>query len=497
MAVLKLFEKNEIREIPIGKEEIIIGRDASCDITVSDLSVSRKHAKIVRENDQFKIIDLNSKNGTFVNNKMVKEAVLLEDDDKIQIGSNITIIFKLFEEEKPEFSLEDATEPLLGHTTLEMQFTRVVAQPQQSFGKRINPEQLAIVFTVSELLQANLPFKQKIEQILNEIISDFDADTAQLYILDKESKKLKLYTSVGKKYPISKVSKTIIRYVINSSKAVITSDALKDERFASSQSIIEKAIHSVLCIPLIAFNKTWGVLYLYKDTAKGSFDKELLEILSTIGLMIASTLANIVRALENDQNFFSLLGVLIRTLELKNPQSQGHSERVANLSLSIAQEMNLPIGEQKLLFISSLLHDIGKITLPPETEKERQSPEWWQKHIIETEKLIKDVPDSDKIANIIRYHHWRMDNSGYPKDIDKNSVSLLARILSLANFFDNLTTYGLKDKIELQTKDAIIYIKFDGGKEFDKSVEDSLISVYNKNKLYQFSYWSEIPFSAI
>jgi pSer/pThr/pTyr-binding forkhead associated (FHA) protein len=104
-AVLRIilkFNNTVLRELKIDQDEIIIGRDASNDIQIDNMAVSREHAKIVTGPDYYFIEDLNSTNGTFVNGKKIKKKFLKEDDE-ISIGKHA---LQIFLEENPEIMKE-------------------------------------------------------------------------------------------------------------------------------------------------------------------------------------------------------------------------------------------------------------------------------------------------------------------------------------------------------------------------------------------------------
>ena len=91
LSLLLKFKNAEIKKIETEKVDIVIGRNPKCDIHIDNLGVSKQHARIVKQDGQYVIEDLNSTNGTFVNNKRVARAII-NNNDEIQIGKHSLIV---------------------------------------------------------------------------------------------------------------------------------------------------------------------------------------------------------------------------------------------------------------------------------------------------------------------------------------------------------------------------------------------------------------------
>ena len=87
LSILLKFKSSEIKTIETDKDEISIGRNPNCDIHIDNLGVSKQHAKIVKQDGVYVVEDLNSTNGTFINNKRVARAVI-NNNDEIHIGKH-------------------------------------------------------------------------------------------------------------------------------------------------------------------------------------------------------------------------------------------------------------------------------------------------------------------------------------------------------------------------------------------------------------------------
>lgn len=136
--------------------------------------------------------------------------------------------------------------------------------------------------------------------------------------------------------------------------------------------------------------------------------------------------------------------LLATTLESKTGSSYGHSYRVAQFALAIGQQLGLSETELTALQIGCFFHDIGKLLL---LERLSQTPDLqtsteqvlFKQHPLLGEQLVKGMDLPNEAISVIRHHHERWDGQGYPDRLQGEAIPLLARIASVANFYDHLT----------------------------------------------------------
>ncbi len=143
--------------------------------------------------------------------------------------------------------------------------------------------------------------------------------------------------------------------------------------------------------------------------------------------------------------FTGSIKALAQALEAKDEYTQGHSARVAEESVNIARYLSLSDAEVQRVWLAGYLHDIGKIGIretvlnkPGKLDEE----EWnlIQQHPVVAGKILGPIPELSDIIDIIVHHHERYDGSGYPDGLDGSSIPLGARILSVADAYDALTS---------------------------------------------------------
>ncbi len=141
----------------------------------------------------------------------------------------------------------------------------------------------------------------------------------------------------------------------------------------------------------------------------------------------------------------SFATALVATLDARDRYTAGHSAAVAIYARDIATRMGLPPDEVKLVHLCGLVHDIGKIGLPPgllekpgalTLEERRQMEE----HPVIGERILTKVDDYAEIAKIVRHHHERIDGQGYPDGLYGDDIPLLSRIIAVADAYNAMTS---------------------------------------------------------
>jgi putative nucleotidyltransferase with HDIG domain len=142
----------------------------------------------------------------------------------------------------------------------------------------------------------------------------------------------------------------------------------------------------------------------------------------------------------------SFAKALVTTLDARDQYTAGHSAAVAIYARDIAQRLGLAEEQQQLAHLCGLVHDIGKIGLPPgllekpgalTLEERRQM----QEHSAIGERILAKVEDYAEIARIVRHHHERVDGMGYPDGIEGDEIPLISKIISVADAYNAMTSH--------------------------------------------------------
>lgn len=299
----------------------------------------------------------------------------------------------------------------------------------------------------------------------------------------------------------------IISYLCTSFPIAILSYIGHGEDY-SSGNVVE--IFFIFSLPLF-LNKRYfwlvslGVLAKYILTAiilKTTFlilPIILVTILSIMSYFLLVRFLGYVQAISNsyDNQLQGIVKGVIATLELKDPYTRGHSERVASFALILAKEIEkLSKDEQKSFYYSCLLHDIGKVNIPDQilTKPGKLTKEEFEiikSHPVVGAEAVKNVEGIKECISVIRSHHERWDGKGYPDQLKGEEIPLLARVSAIADAFDAMTSSRSYRKA-LSLEDAYRRIIEGKGSQFDPDLVEVFIKVYPEwVKFHQNYPWTK------
>jgi putative nucleotidyltransferase with HDIG domain len=158
---------------------------------------------------------------------------------------------------------------------------------------------------------------------------------------------------------------------------------------------------------------------------------------------LASDLANANETLERANLSFAT--ALVATLDARDRYTAGHSAAVAVYARDIAERMGLSKREQQLAHLCGLVHDIGKVGLPPGLLEKPGALTLEERRLMEQhseigERILANVDDYAEIAKIVRHHHERVDGHGYPDGLTGTEIPLIARIIGVADAYNAMTS---------------------------------------------------------
>ncbi|HEY4550895.1 MAG TPA: HD-GYP domain-containing protein [Bacillus sp. (in: firmicutes)] len=184
-----------------------------------------------------------------------------------------------------------------------------------------------------------------------------------------------------------------------------------------------------------------------------------------------------------------LIITLANALDSRDPYTLHHSENAAKYSVQIAEKMKLPKDHCEIIREGALLHDIGKIGIPEHIlmKSEKLTDEEYEiikSHPTIGYKMIKHVANFHKngILDIVLYHHERYDGKGYPTRLKGNQIPLFARIVSVADTFDAMTSRRVyRNEIDLEY--TLKEIHRNRGTQFDPEIVDVFLSLFEQDNI--------------
>jgi HD-GYP domain-containing protein (c-di-GMP phosphodiesterase class II) len=270
--------------------------------------------------------------------------------------------------------------------------------------------------------------------------------------------------------------RTMLQHLASSKRPLWIGNVKENPRF--NQQGLLNGFLSALCAPVI-FNKRFlAAIVLYSARHK-VYTKAHIKVISALSYQVALLLQNYHLYTNTHLNYFNTIKSLVLAMEARDPYTKGHSERVTEYALVIANEMGLRPEQVQMIKYCGALHDVGKIAISDTilnkkgslTRAERMQIE---RHPVEGAAVISPLTFLRDGVSLIKYHHERFDGSGYPDGLKGDRIPVTARILACADAYDAMTSERAY-KRRLTNQQAIVELRNNAGTQFDPQVTDVFI----------------------
>jgi HD-GYP domain-containing protein (c-di-GMP phosphodiesterase class II) len=392
---------------------------------------------------------------------------------------------------------------LANQTAVAIEKARLYSVAQRELADRERAEkqlqlQLQRISALHEIdvsITTTVNLKATLQVLLEQVVNQLRVDAAAVGLLDSTKHMLEYVTSRGFNpntlnhfEPVSEGTPAG-RAIRDKSLIYIPSLAEKD---ISSASLLVKEEKFVTCIviPLIAKAQVKGVLEIYHRSQLNT-DPEWLDFLESLATEAAIVVDNAYlfeelqeSNLELEQAYKNTLEGWSRALELRDRETDGHSQRVTEMTLKLAE--HLGIEEEQLIHIrrGALLHDIGKMGIPdslllkpgPLTSEEI---DLMRLHPIYAYELLSVIPFLRTALDIPYCHHEKWDGSGYPRGLAGEQIPMAARIFAVADVWDALLS-DRPYRPAWSKAEALTYIREQSGRHFDPKVVHAFMEVLDQ-----------------
>ena len=288
------------RRQPLERERVSIGRSRESDIFLPDQWLSRHHAEIRQRPDGHYLVDLGSKNGTLLNGSRLEGETRLKEGDVITLGEH-TLTFSFTDADETDDGFDPIGTRIFPARELSDVATRPSIDPAEL--QRQN-RVLSILTQATSALINHRPLPELFELILDLLFKTVPAERAAILLLEGTSKEPVIKASRSREgAAITKVSRSIVRKVIEERVALILSNVLDHASFRAQESVISTGIRSAVCVPLLFTpgssqgDEVIGLVYLDTLRVSHTFEKDDLQILSALANVAAAKIEN-VRLLE-------------------------------------------------------------------------------------------------------------------------------------------------------------------------------------------------------
>jgi HD-GYP domain-containing protein (c-di-GMP phosphodiesterase class II) len=354
-------------------------------------------------------------------------------------------------------------------------------------------KRLSALQNINIAITTNIDLQIPLHLLLEQVTVELDVDAADVLLLNEGDQQLVFVAGQGFKTDALKYSKLDIGQGLAGRAAetgeVVHINNLNDELTSLQQSplIKDEKFVAYFGVPLISKGKVKGVLEIFHRSELHPTE-DWMDFLNTLTSETAIAVDNAQLFQDLEKSNLDLAAAYdttiegwARTLELRDRETEGHSQRVMDLTLRLSRKLGITEDEIKHVQRGALLHDIGKMGVPDSIllKKGSLTEEEWvvmRKHPLFAYDMLSAIPYLEKAIDIPYYHHEKWDGSGYPHGLRGEKIPLSARIFAIVDVWDALRSDRPYRKA-WSDEEALKEIKRGNGTHFDPVVVQAFMEV--------------------
>lgn len=328
-------------------------------------------------------------------------------------------------------------------------FNEIVHQLEQNI-KQLEKSR-KIVQDILLKIASGVSFAENIDAfldlILNTTVDALDGEAGLLLLLDADKKELTVRSAYGLdvNYPKNKkipMDEEVVGWVVKQKRPLLIPRLHKVSTAPAATIAFEPPL---IAAPLVFQNRVLGLISVSGKKQGNNFEEDELVILSNISSQVALAMENARLNANNEKAYFETITALALAVEARDVYSRGHSDRVGEYAVKIAQQLNLTESQIKAIKEAAQLHDVGKIGISDDILRKAEMLNDTERKIMEQHPIIGEgiiIPlhGFSHLRDAIRHHHEWINAGGYPDHLKGDEISLEAKILAVADCFDAMTT---------------------------------------------------------
>jgi putative nucleotidyltransferase with HDIG domain len=460
------------------------GRLASLEIVLDDNSVSRRHAELRATPGGWRLRDLGSTNGTFLNgNRLGPGEWPLREHDVVKCG-NVTLVVDELRDDQPE-EAPTCHDNLLVEQVAKNTWEEALDGLAFDANRCPRPgEQLLVLLRAGHHLGHMESEEELLHTILNDAVSTLDAQRGAIVLAEVPDGPLKLRAlATGQSAIASRAgfSQSVANRCFTRGESILCSSVEEDPELVGAKSIAEGTMASVLCVLLRTPRKRLGVLHLDRGPMQKPFTNDDLHLADALAANVSAGIESAYLLRRQRELFQSTITILAQAVELRDQYTGGHTSRVTAYATLLAQELDVSPEELSLIKTGTPLHDIGKIGIDDAILRKpgkltSAEFEIMKTHTTKGAKILEQVPELHSITPIVRSHHERWDGLGYPDGLKGENIPRLARIVAVADAFDAMTS-DRPYRQGLPAEVAFAEVEKQKGKQFEPDCANAFLRI--------------------
>ena len=357
---------------------------------------------------------------------------------------------------------------------------------------KLRQSELGALMGVGRAINSSLGLKRVLEEVMDTLIALMRAERGFLMLRGADGELsvriARGIAHINLEEDAFLVSRTIVRKVAESGEPILTTNAQQDPRFEGQVSVAAYQLRSILCAPLTLKNELIGVLYVDNRAHAGIFRESDLQLFSAFADQAAVAIDNaqLFEGLQEsnrelEKAYQATLEGWVRALDLRDKETEGHTQRVTILTERLARSMGVDGDALVHITRGALLHDIGKMAIPDGillkpgelTEDERTLI---RKHPVYAYEMLSPIDFLLPAIDIPYCHHEKWDGTGYPRGLKGEEIPFAARIFPVIDVWDALISDRPYRK-GLSHEEVRERIRVDSGKHFDPRVVEAFLEL--------------------
>ncbi|MFM7201676.1 MAG: HD domain-containing phosphohydrolase [Myxococcota bacterium] len=478
-------------EYPV-RGDILIGRDPRAQVIVAQREVSAQHARLTQVGERYFIEDLGSRNGTYLNTHPIQRHPV-EDGDEIVVGRTA---FRF--DRSPQLLPPVEARQDLSAMTIDLDATRDVYALSGQLNPGSSPRMehiLKLLVDISRTVGALRGLKVTLDEIASQLLEVFPQCGRVIILLNRDGNSLEPVVTRWRgeaESSLSIYSETVVQRALTERRAILTIDALSDERFSASRSVMDLRLRGLMCAPLLHREQALGVVELDAVRHGQLFKEEDLALLTALVAQVSFAVANarIYDALQGVS--MSTVSALLTALRQRSPTAATHVERVCRYALMLGRKLELSPEVLEQLRMAALLHDVALLGWP-DSEPGFELAPWhsaalsaglsaelrvrWSEHMQRTQDILAPARVLEPVGQLLKFRLERFDGQGLPEGRKGEQLPLEARILAVAEAFDALTAPDSPHKRE--GLEAVEALKGLAGMALDPALVQMLVQLWS------------------
>ena len=473
-----------------------IGRLDILDIVLEHNSVSRQHAELRATENGWRLLDLGSTNGTYLNGKKLGfgqwpircKDVIKCGDIQLQVESLSLPTGKLNQsgQDTGIIRLDSLQSPAWEGSILQVA-GQISESPE-------NQKRLMALLRAGAHLVTLGNESELLSNILEDAVATLNAQRGAIVLAEGDPAKLRVRAlcesnhNVGQRPDFRPMfSQSIARRCFETGESILCSKLEDFPSFMASQSVADGLMTSVMCVLLRTPRTRLGVLHLDRGPGQKPFTFDDHKLADALAAQVSIGIEASLMLKQQKARFLEVIQTLAQIIEVRDDYTGGHTRRVTRYAEIIAKALDLPRDQLDLISLGTPLHDIGKIGVddailrkpgiltPAELVKMRE-------HTTIGAQILGGIPDLAPLVPIARSHHERFDGKGYPDRLAGENIPLLARLVAVADAFDAMTT-DRPYRPAMDMEKAFAEVSRLSGSQFDPNIAKIFLNIREKIEL--------------